>query len=171
MCSSNKASRPGVSRGTWERRKYHKAETREVQSEKRGAISTVRSRGWGRGRGKEENPDTLAGALKCVLMILRESGVQHALWYATTGLCHWRAICPFCQRKGKWLLLADGNQFYKSSATFWLLSSYIPGWAHFWIFGLPLGVWGIVVAFGPDRYCQILERKWKVLETEMCNDL
>lgn len=32
-----------------------------------------------------------------------------------------------------------------------------PGWAHLCIFGLPLGVWGPGVSFGPDGTCTVTQ--------------
>lgn len=49
-----------------------------------------------------------------------------------------------------------GNRFHKflRNACFYLTTKILllgeMGWAHFWIFGLPFGVWGIGVSSGPD---------------------
>lgn len=38
---------------------------------------------------------------------------QPGLWYKTIGVCQWNALCPFCQRQGKQLLLGTKNLFHK----------------------------------------------------------
>lgn len=84
-----------------------------------------------------------------VLLILKEPGSQHELWYVNK--CYRWPQVPSTRGKGVDSLVTVEPALQVLEG-FWLLSkhqkpSYSSGWAHFWIFELPFRVWGIRVSF------------------------